>query len=333
MCRAAQAVQRSFAACRPGSFRKTIQLMANPKIPEELKAELPRTTFGKILGTTPIVLTVVATLLAGLASSEMTRAQYERSLAAQQQAKAGDQWGYFQAKRMRSAMQANTLDILKTTADLQGLAAAALSEGLASTPAAAAAASPAARQAFSAVDAGALLPPNAGAPLEPAVKAALDAIHGGASEAEVANLVWAVNDETLTRAVRGAQSHAADFEHSTKPLIEALDSIEKQLAGSPRRRDFALTRMGFHALRYDSEARLNQVIGSLIELQVKKSNLKAERHHRRSGRFFFGMLAAQMGVILSTLAMAASRRNLLWGIAAAAGTVAIAFAVYVYVYV
>ena len=54
------------------------------KIPDELKAEVPQTTWGKILSSTPVVMAVVATLLAGLASSEMTRAQYDRSLAAQQ---------------------------------------------------------------------------------------------------------------------------------------------------------------------------------------------------------------------------------------------------------
>jgi hypothetical protein len=45
------------------------------------------------------------------------------------------------------------------------------------------------------------------------------------------------------------------------------------------------------------------------------------------------MLGAQTGVIISTLAMAAKNRNLLWSIAAAAGLVAIAFALYVFLYV
>lgn len=46
------------------------------KIPDALKADMPQTTWGRILVATPVVMTVVATLLAGLASSEMTRAQY-----------------------------------------------------------------------------------------------------------------------------------------------------------------------------------------------------------------------------------------------------------------
>ena len=52
------------------------------EVPEDLKSELARTPWGKVLSVTPVVLTVIATMLAGLASSEMTRAQYERSLAA-----------------------------------------------------------------------------------------------------------------------------------------------------------------------------------------------------------------------------------------------------------
>ena len=78
--------------------------MAKATIPDALKADLPQTKWGKVLATTPVVMTVIATLLAGLSSGEMIRAQYDRSLAAQQQSKAGDQWGYFQAKRLRAAL-------------------------------------------------------------------------------------------------------------------------------------------------------------------------------------------------------------------------------------
>ena len=42
------------------------------EIPDALKQGVPQTMWGKILVSTPVVMTVVATLLAGLASSEMT---------------------------------------------------------------------------------------------------------------------------------------------------------------------------------------------------------------------------------------------------------------------
>ena len=84
------------------------------EIPEQLKSDVPQTTWGRILTATPVVMAVVATMLAGLASSEMTKAQYDRSLAAQQQSKAGDQWSYFQAKRLRGSQQRSTLDLLQS---------------------------------------------------------------------------------------------------------------------------------------------------------------------------------------------------------------------------
>src|SRR5712671_6014090 len=96
------------------------------KIPNELKATVPQTQWGRILTATPVVMTIVATMLAGLASSEMTRAQYDRSLAAQQQSKAGDQWSFFQAKRLRGAYQRNTADLLQTLTEVHSVDAAAL---------------------------------------------------------------------------------------------------------------------------------------------------------------------------------------------------------------
>jgi hypothetical protein len=66
---------------------------------------------------TPVVLTVVATLLAGLSSSEMTYSQYYRSLASQYQSKVADQWAFFQAKRSRSANIEMTVEVLLATAD------------------------------------------------------------------------------------------------------------------------------------------------------------------------------------------------------------------------
>jgi len=252
--------------------------MAELKIPDELKAQVPQTLWGKILAATPVVMTVVATMLAGLASSEMTRAQYHRALAAQQQSKTGDQWEFFQAKRLRSALQLSTLDVLQATGEVRPLDAATLS-----------AIGP---------------PPAPPAPaLAPAVQAAQDAVLAGRPESEVS------------------------------PLIARLTDPESESAGRPNHRDVVAARLRYTAQRYDTESRLNQAIAYLYELQVRRSNFTAERHERRSQRFFFGMLAAQAAVIVATFAMAARKRNLLWGLAAAAGLAAVGFAVYVYLFI
>src|SRR5512141_834231 len=95
-------------------------------IPQELKADVPQSSFGKMLAATPVIMAVVATMLAGLASSEMTRAQYDRALAAQQQSKAGDQWSFFQAKRLRGALQRNTADLMQSTVEVHLLDPASL---------------------------------------------------------------------------------------------------------------------------------------------------------------------------------------------------------------
>ena len=100
-----------------------MKTMTTEELKKELKADLPQTTWGKILSATPVVMAVIATMLAGLASSEMTKAQYDRSLAAQQQSKAGDQWSFFQAKKLRGAMQRSTLDVLQGTADVRPMQA------------------------------------------------------------------------------------------------------------------------------------------------------------------------------------------------------------------
>lgn len=79
-----------------------------------------------VFTSTPVIMTIVATLLAGLSSSEMTLAQYHRSLAAQNQSKAGDQWNFFQAKRIRGTNMATTVDLLRGLSESGSISAAEL---------------------------------------------------------------------------------------------------------------------------------------------------------------------------------------------------------------
>ena len=243
--------------------------MAKFQLPDVLKADVPATPWGKVLTATPVVMTVVATALAGLASSEMTRAQYARSLAAQQQSKAGDQWGFFQAKRLRSAMARNTLDIITATGEAKPVAT--------------------------------------DLPL-PAMPPAAEGL------------------TKLEDKIAAARDRAKAFDDALVPVLKQIEQL-------PETRDGIATRARFSAARYDTEAKLNQAIGVLYEEQVRQSNDVAVRHHRRSQRFFYGMLAAQAAVIVATFSLATQKRGLMWSLAAAAGAAAIGFAVYVYLFV
>jgi hypothetical protein len=102
------------------------------------KQELPdkpqeetKTTWEKLVLSTPVLMTILATLLAGLSANEMTQAQYHRSLAAQYQSKVSDQWNFFQAKRIRETNTRLSTDLLRALSEPGVLDARALSEGAA----------------------------------------------------------------------------------------------------------------------------------------------------------------------------------------------------------
>jgi len=309
------------------------------EVPAELKSTVPHTWFGRVLAATPVIMAVIATMLAGLASSEMTRAQYDRSLAAQQQSKAGDQWSFFQAKRLRGDFQRNTAELLQTLAEIHQLDPAQLrtaAEG--DHDLAAALAGPAAADVLGYLQRGEAPPAPAAPPTDPKLKAALDAMDRLAPDTEMAAALAPVSNAFLAATLRAAQDRSDAFSTVCQPvntLVDQLDTLLPRLPtptanGGSIMRDFATARLRYTAARYEIEARLNQGIANIYELQVRKSNFSAERHHARSQNFFYGMLGAQLGVIVSTLAMAARKRNLLWSLAAAAGLVAITFAIYVY---
>jgi hypothetical protein len=134
--------------------------------------------------------------------------------------------------------------------------------------------------------------------------------------------------------MNAARNQSLAFDSAVKPVTASLDHLEKALtrpgADKTLLQAFTAARLRFATARYDNEARLNQVVGNLYELQVRKANSSAERHHVRSGRFFYGMLIAQTGVIISTFALAARQKNLLWSLAAAAGLLAVSMSAYVF---
>jgi len=95
---------------------------------------------------------------------------------------------------------------------------------------------------------------------------------------------------------------------------------------------FGAARRGFTARCYEREARDNQEIAGVYEIQVRKNSWHSERHRQRSSLFFFALLYAQIGVIISAIALAVKSKGLLWGLAGLAGAAAVFFGAYVYLF-
>jgi hypothetical protein len=89
-------------------------------------AKETKTPLEKLLTSTPVLMTIIATVLAGMSSSFLTRSQYERSRAAQSQAKVGDQWAFFQARNIRATVLESTFDLLQSQLDTARIDAASL---------------------------------------------------------------------------------------------------------------------------------------------------------------------------------------------------------------
>jgi len=325
--------------------------MADIKVPDTLKQDIPQSSWGRIVIATPIVMTVIATMLAGLANSEMTKAQYERSLGAQLQSKAGDQWGFFQAKRLRSSLQVSTLDIIGATLSSTAFDSARLLQAVEQMPADETGdtqkrqllellGSPEAKGALHCLDTGSLPTfSTAFKPSEP-VAAVQHALEQDEESTEAKALVAKLGDQTLASDLAAARKQVHAFDELTKPVNQILARL-----GAPLQRlradgldagqslAFSTAKLRYEAQRYETEARLNQQVAGLLELQVRKANLSSERHHRRSQRFFYGMLGAQFGAIASTFAIASQKRSLLWALAAAAGVLSLSMAGYVYLFV
>ena len=73
--------------------------------------------FETVITSTPVIMTVIATLFAGMSASEMTWAQFHRATAAQHQSKAGDQWAFFQAKKIRGTSMEMTSTLLRALSE------------------------------------------------------------------------------------------------------------------------------------------------------------------------------------------------------------------------
>jgi hypothetical protein len=393
-----------------------------------------KTVFEKVLVATPVILTVVATFLVSQSSGEMTRAQYHRASASQNQSKVGDQWAFFQAKRMRGTSYELTAEVLGALKDAQPFQRDTLSQaadGLARQLAAAGkscaalrasldkskdspAAGPLAEKISRLADVigkieakakkassdmntvlssdslTALIGPQQEARPDKQqgeeqsaataqLKQILADIQKRRPEKEIAPLVLSLPEETLDEAIAAADRKADTVAKKGKVTEYALEKVDKlvdrQLAlaqeflgpyaglapelssfdetvptdamarqirslerhaqtirqmSDKLRLSYKAARHSFTARRYEDDARSNQDAAYLYEVKAYLSSARSDRHLIRSRNFMYAMLVAQAGVTIATLALAVRQKSLMWGVATAAGLIAISIGVYVY---
>lgn len=163
-----------------------------------------------------------------------------------------------------------------------------------------------------------------------AVRDVLDAVYEKQPEVEVLVLARKVKADALDAGILTAEKRAKEVEKAFDDELEQARVWAIALNGEEKA-ERAAYRYEVDARRYRAEATANQWVGFLYEVRVKTSAAESERHRQRSENFFFAMLAAQVGGVGSSLALARKRRSVLWLVAGIAGLGAVGFGAFVYV--
>ena len=297
-------------------------------------ADEPKGLLDKIGAALPIALTAVATAFAGMSTTELQRSMYWKSQAAQDQAKAANQWGLFGFKRSRA--------LEMEVAAAQGRSDA----GFLRVQFAPSVTDPAQQEALKWLNGDGPprteLPPPENKELEQLVKD----IRARASEAEQAALAARIPVAAITTAIDRAEGFIAKTtDEDWDAVVKAARKLsQKDIDGAARadvsaaidpakkaRADAAQAAVyAMEERRYRAEGALNNALGYLYEARVRWSAAESDRHRHKSETFFYAMLAAQVGATVSALGLARKHKSLLWTVAGLAGVVSVGIGAYVY---
>jgi len=258
--------------------------------PEESKSLVQ-----KLGATLPIALAMLATTFAGMSTGQLQESMFWRSYAAQDQAKATGQWTLAGFKRDRSLICETTAAVLHASS---GYKAFAPPSG----------ADPAAVEWLNGNG-----PPKADLPAAAEKDKNLAALFFSndtrATEKDILNAAKYVKQQVINDAVDEAENATEAIDKSWDPTVKAAaklveDVVKKAGSTEPHQASAALA-AGFELerRRYRAESRFNQQIGYLYDARVKVSTAESDRHREKSKNLFYAMLAAQIGAVISSLAL------------------------------
>jgi hypothetical protein len=271
--------------------------------------------FAKLGAALPVGLAAVATAFAGMSSSEMARAMFWRSAAAQDQAKATSQWTLAGFKKDRALIVQTTAVSFRVLP--QHTQAADF--GTATDPVSQTASK------WLRGDGPPLpsLPPVT----DEGMQLVLAGIKERLPERELIRRAGGIPFPVLDDAIRDAERAVAALDDDWGDVLRAADAL---VAKSSTQAAAQAARYDLEGRRYQVEASLNQGISRLYEVRVRRTTAESDRHRKRSDNFFYAMLVAQVGATGGSLALARRRKSALWLFAGLTGLVSVAFGGYVY---
>ena len=297
--------------------------------------EEPKGLLDKLGAALPIALTAIATAFAGMSTSELQQAMFWRSAAAQDQAKATSQWTLAGFKRDRSLIMQSTAATIRAQAGYHDIE-------LDRESPASGGGSPDGLDWLAGKG-----PPPVKLPevVDANLNELLRAIREREPEADVLKKARMVPLAGINKTIDDAERAVEQIDKEWDPSVKAATRYAQEQvkaaaaikADDPKRsvvaRQAAAAQAALYEMeqrRYRAEATLNQGVGFLYEARVKVSTAESDRHRERSKNFFYSMLVAQIGAVISSLALARKRWSLLWLLAGLAGVVAVAIGAYVY---
>jgi hypothetical protein len=303
-------------------------MSTTPTSPGAPPDDKPKSLFDKFATALPIGLTALATVFAGMSTSELQRAMFWRTAASQDQAKATNQWTFAGLKRNRSLIMEGNAVQLRASSGKRGDAFAGHGKHVD------VAAGATAEEKAAAEWLGGKGPPRVALPKveDEDIQAVLEAIRRREPEEDILKKAAKIKPKAINQAIDDAEKANEVIDTDWGRVLDAVSALvaERAKADPEAANSLQAARFALEQRRYRAESRLTLGIGSLYEARVQVVTAVSDRHRRRSENFFYAMLVAQVGAVISTLSLARQQKSALLFLAALVGAVAVAFGAIVY---
>jgi hypothetical protein len=282
-----------------------------------------KSLFDKLGAAMPIGLTALATVFAGMSTSELQRAMFWRTAAGQDQAKSTNQWTLAGFKRNRALIMEGTGAQLGAqpaykAVDWSKLRNSAKNENE--------------KTALEWLQGKGPPRENLPKPEDDALNELTKAIKDREPEGEILKRAARVKLKAINEAIDNLEKANEEIDSRWDKVVKAAGKLVAQ-EGKGNTGEAIALRSAWFAMeqrRYRSESFFNQQIGFLYDARVRVVTAISDHHRKRSENFFYAMLAAQIGAVISSLALARKQKSALWLMAGLAGAVAVGFGAYVY---